>query len=190
MKTLFFSIFIALISLISAQIQPIQAQEFPVADSSAMLTSKQTSASKGNEIIKQRAQREAMIRVLSRYNSPLVDHVDSFIEASEKYELEDYFLVSIAGVESTFAQHMIQGTHNAYGYGRGTIVFNSWEHGIDTVGSKLRENYINRGAETIDQIGPRYAGGSITWAPKVKHFISEFKNEEQAILQVNQYLQG
>ncbi len=192
MRKTILSAFIALITIFSAHTQAVHAEEMPIADSSAQLISLD---SEGREfdhdsILQNRAQREAMIRVLSRYNSPLVGHVDSFIEASKKYELEDYFLVSIAGVESTFAQRMIHGTHNAYGFGGGRIVFTSWEHGIDTVGSKLRENYINKGAQTIDQIGPRYAGGSITWAPKVKHFMKEFKSEEQAILRVNKYIQG
>jgi len=187
MKKLITIITIALISLVSGHFAPTHAQEY-ISEPSAQLSLSQLLHAKKVEIVAHQAKREAMIRVLTRYKSPLVDHVDSFLDATDRYDHEDYFLISIAGVESTFAKRMIHGTHNPYGYGKGRIVFDSWDHGVDVLGYKLRENYINKGAVTIDQIGPRYAGGSSTWAPKVKHFMSEFKREEESILQVNQYL--
>ena|SRR3989344_3988213 len=176
-----------MLALVGVGIQPIRAQEV-VSEPSAQINLSQLLEAKKDEIVTYQSRREAMIRVLTRYNSPLVNHVDSFIEATDRYQLEDYFLISIAGVESTFAQRMINGTYNAYGYGRGRIAFDSWEHGIDTLGFKLRENYINRGALTIEQIGPRYAGGSTSWAPKVRFFMSQFKQEEDSIREMHQYL--
>lgn len=186
MKKLIIAIAVLILASFVA-VEPASAEDY-ISGSSAQLSLKDVLRDKKEEIISQQAKREAMKRVLTRYNSPLIEHVDSFIEVSERYELEDYLLISIAGVESSFANRMIPGTHNAYGYGKGRIVFSSWEHGVETVGFKLRHNYINKGAETVEQIGPIYAGGSTTWAGKIRFFMAQFKNEEEAILQVNQYL--
>lgn len=119
-------------------------------------------------------------RVLERYDSPIADQADAFIDTCKKTGIDCYLLPSITGVESTFAKFMISGTYNPFGWGKGTIPFKSWADGIDTVGVGLKENYIDKGATSVDQIGAIYCEGN-TWAGKVKYFMSQFSKEEEKI---------
>jgi hypothetical protein len=49
-----------------------------------------------------------------------------------------------------------------------------------TVAKGLRENYINRGATSVEAIGAIYCEGN-TWSGKVNFFMAEFKAEEQNV---------
>jgi hypothetical protein len=80
-------------------------------------------------------------------------------------------IVAIAGLESTFGQHIPPGSFNAYGWGipsgaSSGIVFSDWNDGITKVSEGLRKNYIDKGAVTLEQIGHIYAA-SPTWAERV-----------------------
>lgn len=122
--------------------------------------------------------RLAIKAVLERYDSPMVDEIDSFMDACRKYSLDCYLLPSIAGIESTFGRFTYPGSNNAFGWGRGLIPFKNWGEGIDTVGRGLRENYMNKwGAQTVEEIGAIYCEGN-TWAGKVTFFMKQFQNEE------------
>ncbi len=124
--------------------------------------------------------RLAIKRVLEQYNSRLVSEIDSFVSACATYDLDCYLLPSITGVESFFAKFMVPGTYNPFGWGAGYIYFDSWDDGINTVAKGLRNNYINKGADTVEKIGPIYAT-TYTWAPKVQFFMKKFKAEEKKI---------
>src|SRR3989338_4962272 len=122
----------------------------------------------------------AIARLLKKYNSPLADEVDSFISACVTYELDCYLLPSITGLESTFGKFTYPDSYNPFGWGGGLIMFENWGKGIETVGKGLRENYINKGAETVEKIAPIYAA-SPTWSTRVQYFMSEFKREEENV---------
>lgn len=126
--------------------------------------------------------KELAIRaVLERYNSPMVGEEKSFIETCTKYNLDCYLLPSIAGLESTFGRFIWPNSYNPFGWARGYMMFGSWEQGIDTVGSGLRENYINKwGLLTVDEIGPIYSE-SPTWAVRVNWFMNQFIIEEEKL---------
>ncbi len=118
--------------------------------------------------------------VLEKYNSPLVTEVDSFIDACQKYDLDCYLLPSITGLESTFGQFIYPASYNPFGWGGGYIMFTGWSQGINEVAKGLRQNYINRGAVTLSEIGRIYSE-SPTWAVRVQLFINEFKREEDKL---------
>ena len=117
--------------------------------------------------------RKVMYEMLTGYNSPLAGEVDTFIDVCTKYDIDCYLLPSITGVESTFGKFLLPGSYNPFGWGGGTIMFQSWEDGIHAVGRGLSENYYAKGANTIDTIAPIYAGSS-TWAQKVTYFHNRF----------------
>ncbi|KXK10921.1 MAG: hypothetical protein UZ22_OP11002000551 [Microgenomates bacterium OLB23] len=123
----------------------------------------------------------AIKKVLSRYNSPLVNEAETFVVTARALNLDPYLLPSIAGVESGFGARYIKPTHNVFGYGVGRIPFDNFADGIARVGYALRFKYINKGAENLAQIGHRYAGGSTTWAPKVQNYINAFEREEKKL---------
>ena len=118
--------------------------------------------------------------VLERYNSPLANEVDSFIDACQKYNLDCYLLPSIAGLESTFGQFVYPDSYNPFGWGGGYIKFDNWSQSIDTVAQGLRLNYINRGATSVPAIGRIYSE-SPTWAIRVQNFINQFRQEEDKL---------
>ncbi|MBI3366801.1 glucosaminidase domain-containing protein [Candidatus Roizmanbacteria bacterium] len=119
----------------------------------------------------------AIKRVLNKYNAPLSDATEGFVNTCKKYNLDCFLLPSIAGLESTFGHFIYPHSHNPFGWGRGYIMFESWEEGIDAVGKGLREGYLNHGALSVNEIGPIYSE-SPTWAVRVKYFINEFEKEE------------
>lgn len=124
--------------------------------------------------------RLAIQRVLARYNSPMLGSVDTFISECEKYDMDCYMLPAIAGLESTFGRHIYPDSYNAFGWGGGYIMFDSWDEGIQTVSKGLNTKYVARGAKTVDQIGPIYSE-SPTWAVRVNSIIRTFEKEEAKI---------
>jgi len=122
----------------------------------------------------------AISQVLTRYNSPLLDQIDSFINSCTNYNLDCYLLPSITGLESSFGQYTYPGSHNPFGWGGGYIMFETWDKAINAVAKGLRENYINKGAETVEEIGPIYAE-SPTWAVRVQFFKNQFEQEEKQV---------
>ena len=123
----------------------------------------------------------AIYRTLSRYNSPLVSEVDSFLVACMSYGINCYLLPSISGVESTFGRFYLPGTYNPFGWGGGYMYFDSWQDGFLKVAKGLRENYIDRGLFSVEMIGPVYAPPSSTWSGKVLMFMDKFRQEEARI---------
>ncbi|MDO8609544.1 MAG: hypothetical protein Q7R95_03265 [bacterium] len=115
--------------------------------------------------------------VLEKYNSPLASQVDSFVDACQTYDLDCYLLPSIAGLESTFGRFIWPNSNNPFGWGGGMIMFDDWNKGILIVAKGLRNNYINKGAESLEDIGHIYSESS-TWTIRVQYFIQEFRNEE------------
>ena len=173
-KQFFGIVFLLLIGLTA--VVPVRAEL--IAGSSAAVANKEPVATAQYSIQDIAVKRKAIAEVLKRYNAPLASEVDSFLEACTTYDLDCYLLPSISGVESTFGRFLIPSTHNPFGWGRGILPFASYHDAIMTVGKGLRENYLNKGATTVDQIGAIYCEGN-TWSGKVSHFMSEFKSEEE-----------
>lgn len=129
-----------------------------------------------SEELKQKEKQEKVLRLqkfLKSHNSPMTDNAQDFIEAAEQYNLDWKLVPSIAGVESTFGKFLIPNSYNAYGWGGGTIHFESWRDGIYTVSKGLSEKYAARGLITPYQIQPVYAPPSHTWGGKVTFFMAK-----------------
>jgi len=172
MRKLFLTVLI--VGLFFVNVSPANAEK--VAGNSALMSYKDMPSENKELFIKKLAIRN----VLAKYNSQLEGNVDSFVNTCVEYKLDCYLLPSITGVESFFAKYTYPNSNNPFGWGGGLITFDNWEASIKTVGEGLRNNYLNRGANTVDEIGPIYAV-STTWAPKVNHFIAEFRQEEEKI---------
>ena len=117
-------------------------------------------------------------KILEKYNSPLVNNVDDFIQSCFYYEIDCYFLPAIAGLESKFGHYVIPNSFNPFGWGGGYIFFTNWADAIDKVAYGIKNNYLNRGLENIEQIGRIYSESS-NWAKKIEFFINEFEKEEE-----------
>ncbi len=169
---------IVLTVLLLATLGAVPARADLIAGSSAAVSYLEKNSTTSINLTSIALKRKAMTEVLKKYNAPLLSEVDSFIEACQTYQLDCYLLPSISGVESTFGKFLIPGTFNPFGWGRGDIPFKSYHEAIMTVAKSLKENYIDKGAVTVDQIGPIYCEGN-TWSGSVNHFMGQFKDEEQ-----------
>lgn len=114
---------------------------------------------------------------LDSHGSPLTEAASHFVSEADRLTLDWKLVAAIAGVESTFGKHIPTGSFNAWGWGvfTGTqsgVNFKDWNAGITQVSEGLRYTYIDKGAETIEQMGRIYAA-SPAWAWKVRFFLNE-----------------
>lgn len=107
-------------------------------------------------------------------NSILKNHVLEIIKIADLHNVDYRLFPAISGVESGYCKAYIEMTNNCVGWGGGYIPFKSIDEQIETVVKALRENYINDGLLTVDQIGARYAADP-TWSYKVKRNMSEIE---------------
>ncbi len=120
---------------------------------------------------------------LTRYNSPLANEAETFVETADEYNLDWRFMPAIAGMESIFARRVLYNSYNPFGWGGGYIIFESWEESIQTVGKSLGE----RSAEN-DRYGPEAWAAiycppnSQNWTIGVRYFIGEIEKEYLANL--------
>ena len=116
---------------------------------------------------------------LAYYHSPLEPYADYIFAVSDKYSLDYRLLVAIAQQESNLGKKIPPGSYNAWGWGihsRGTLGFSGWEEAIETVARGLREDYLNQGLTTPEEIMSKYtplSNGS--WAAGVNQFMAEIE---------------
>lgn len=155
---------------------PVKAET--IAGSSAPLAYNSFINTNDIEQLRQENIKIAIETVLKRYNSPMAEESDAFVKACIKYKIDCYLLPSIAGLESTFGKFIWPNSYNPFGWARGYMMFENWSEGIDTVAKGLRNGYMNKGALTVEDIGPIYSE-SPTWAVRVNYFIRQFEKEEE-----------
>lgn len=118
---------------------------------------------------------------LAKYNSPLEDNAQDFIDAADQYGLDWKLVVSIAGTESTFGRFIPGGhdplysTYNGWGwgvYGDNALGFKSWKEAIFTISKGLKEDYVDKGYTEPYSMNRKYAA-SKTWGSKVSYFMND-----------------
>lgn len=116
-------------------------------------------------------------KYFAKFNSPLADHAQDFIDAADTYGLDWKLVPAISGVESTFGK-AIPGGYNGWGwgvYGNQALGFTSWRDGIFTVSKGLKEDYIARGLTNPYSMNSRYAA-SPTWGSRVDFFMKDLNS--------------
>jgi len=115
-------------------------------------------------------------KFLSSKGSPLSLYAEFIVEAADRYGIDWRLVPAISGIESSFAQ-VYAADYNAYGWGGGYISFSSWEESIEVVTRALRENYYDRGADTVDEIAPIYCPPNyVKWTGAVNKFMENIEN--------------
>lgn len=116
---------------------------------------------------------------LEKYNSPLLPYSDLIFEVSQKYGLDYRLIIAIAQQESNLCKKVPEDCFNCWGVGihsRGTMCFESYAEGIEWFAKYLKEEYIDKGMNTPEEIMPKYcplSNGS--WAFGVNQFMDELK---------------
>ena len=114
---------------------------------------------------------------LQAVNSPMTNSAEHFINEADRLNLDWKLVAAISGVESYFGRHIPKNSYNAWGWaiftGRSDgHHFDGWNDGITQVSEGLKNNYVNRGRDTVWTMGPVYAADP-SWAWKVNHFMEE-----------------
>jgi hypothetical protein len=125
------------------------------------------------------ARPEIIRQYLDYWNSPLVPYSNYIVEIADKYQLDYRLITAIAQQESNLCKIIPPGSYNCWGWGiheKGTLGFSSYSEGIEEVSRGLREEYLNRGYSTIEEIMNKYtplSNGS--WAEGVNKFMGEME---------------
>jgi hypothetical protein len=116
---------------------------------------------------------------LQKHNSPLYPYTDKLLEAAERYSVDYRLIVAIAQCESNLCKKSPAGSYNCWGFENGETKFLSWEQAFNQVAKTLKEDYIDQGLVTPEEIMPKYAPPSVEkggpWAKCVSQFIDELE---------------
>ena len=116
---------------------------------------------------------------LQQFNSPLLGLEPEIIQASDQYHLDFRLLVSIARQESGLCEFIPSDSYNCWGWGiheQGTLTFANYQQAIWEVARGLREDYLDRGLTTHEQIMSRYTPQSDgSWASAIEQFFVEME---------------
>lgn len=127
---------------------------------------------------------DARTLVIERFfkdrHTPLSSAADKFIEVADRFNLDFRLLPAIAMQESNGGKIMPNNSYNPFGYGiyGGQVLrFASFEEAIERVGRGLRQDYLDKGLKTPDQIMAKYTPPSLqkggTWAIGVSTFMDQ-----------------
>lgn len=122
---------------------------------------------------------EIIKKYLERYDSPLLPYAKVLVENADEHNLDFRLVTAIAQQESNLCKRIPPGSYNCWGWGihsRGSLGFESFEVGIATVSRGLREEYLNKGFETLEEIMSKYTPLSPgSWAIGVNQFMAQMQ---------------
>lgn len=122
---------------------------------------------------------------LAYRKSPLEPYAEDFIKAAREYNIPDFLTAAIACKESKCGLSIPTNSYNPFGWGVYTnqltgVNFSSWKEAIWRVSRGLREDYFDRGLDTLEEIEPLYAPPSAAkghpWLLDVEYFMYVIEN--------------
>lgn len=125
------------------------------------------------------ARGEIVRQYLNYYNSPLEPYAFKIVEASDRYGLDFRLTTAIAQQESNLCKKIPAESNNCWGWGihsQGTLGFSSFSEGVDEVSKGIREEYLDKGFGSVEEIMGKYtplSNGS--WAEGVSKFMEEME---------------
>ncbi len=125
------------------------------------------------------ARGELIKQYLEYYDSPLEPYAYFIVEMADEYGLDYRLLTAIAQQESNLCKKIPPLSYNCWGWGihsEGTLGFRSYEEGIEIVSQGLKEDYVDEGHTTIEEIMAKYtplSNGS--WALGVLKFMGDIE---------------
>lgn len=118
-------------------------------------------------------------KYLENYNSPLLPYANLIVKTADKYSIDFRLITAIAQQESNLCKIIPYNSYNCWGWGITSVSslgFDSYEEGIETVSKGLKENYIDKGYLTPDQIMTKYTPSSNgSWAHGVNLFMDDIQ---------------
>lgn len=135
-------------------------------------------------IASQDARPEILRQFLDKNESPMEPYADLIVKVSDQNEIDFRLITTIGMCESNLGKKMPEGSRNAWGYAVYTgassgAVFESWEHGIETMAKYLSTKFYSQGLTTPEEIGPIYAPPSVGTGNSWSNCVNTFMNELQ-----------
>ena len=125
------------------------------------------------------ARPEIVRQYLNRYGSNLESQSNFIVETSDKYGLDYRLITAIAQQESNLCKIIPPESYNCWGWGihsKGSLGFETYQEAIETVSKGLREEYIDKGYTTVEEIMSKYTPMSDgSWAFGVNQFMGEME---------------
>ncbi len=125
------------------------------------------------------ARGELIKQYLEYYDSPLAPYAYFIVEMADEHGLDYRLLTAVAQQESNLCKRIPPLSYNCWGWGihsEGTLGFKSYEQGIEIVSQGLRENYVDEGFTTIEEIMSKYTPlSSGSWAKGVLKFMGDIE---------------
>lgn len=120
---------------------------------------------------------------LTSHKSPMADSAEALVNTARQNELDPYLMVAIAQCESNLGKKMPVNCHNPFGWGihsQGTLCFETWEKGYQKVAQGLKEKYLQKGLNSIEEIMTKYNYDSWqdregSWAKCVTKFVNDLQ---------------
>jgi hypothetical protein len=126
------------------------------------------------------ARAEIIRQYLDYYNSPITPFADFIVKTADKYKLDYRLITAIAQQESNLCKVIPPGSYNCWGWGihsQGSLGFDSFEEGIETVSRGLKTQYLDKGLGTVAEIMSKYNPISPegAWARGVSSFMDQME---------------
>jgi len=123
---------------------------------------------------------EIVRQYLSKYKSPLLPYSKNLIAAADKHGLDFRLLPAIAQQESNLCKKIPVNSYNCWGWGihsAGTLRFPDYPTAINAVASGIKNEYVDKGYQTVDEIMDKWVPHSPerAWAKGVIGFMSEME---------------
>ena len=123
---------------------------------------------------------EIVRQYLADYDSPLTPYAQKIVDEADMNSLDYRLLPAIAQKESNLCKIIPYGSYNCWGWGItsvSSLSFDSFEQGIEVVSQGLKNNYIDKGYVTPEEIMTKYTPSSPdgAWAKGVKEFMAEME---------------
>ena len=122
---------------------------------------------------------------LERYGSPLQPYDywgEYLVNTADKYNLDFKLLPAMSMQESNLCKKIPAGTYNCLGLGihaKGTWGFDSYEANFDKAAEILKNNYIDKGYITLEEIQSKYTPQSNgSWQFAVNQFMNRIERAD------------
>ena len=118
-------------------------------------------------------------RFLDEIDAPLAAYSQELVTVADLQGVDYRLVAAIARQESNGCKFIPPESYNCWGWGiheRGTLHFDSYQQGIETVTAGLKKNYIDKGLTSPEEIMQKYAPKSPgTWSNAVSKFLSDME---------------
>lgn len=113
---------------------------------------------------------------LVAHHSPLAPYTSALMQSAQRWGVDPTLLLGISGAETSYATDPNAGRdittgHNPFGMGP-HIQYGSWPEAFDAAARNLRQNYLNKGLRSVEQIAPKWVGYESSWPQTVNSIMS------------------